>query len=542
MGDQASGSGPSRLNQSGVERATPYAYYALFLLIVANLFNYLDRNIVSALTTAIKAELHFTDAQIGFLLGTAFAVLYGVLGIPMGRIADALSRTRLMACGLALWSAMTALSGSASSFFSLGAARVGVGVGEATANPVSHSLLCDYFPARNRSAVLGCYLASVHLGTGAALVLGGLLLQNWSKWCSNFPGNACALASWRASFLIVGIPGIVLAILIALLREPARPKAHVLPPARKLIAAELSAAIPPFTLFTLASLGGARAAIANIVFMVLLTLASLAIANWTGDWAQWIAVDIGIYSVATWAQVLRHRDAPLYKLTFGCRTFMYSMFGGAFLTCFVGTISVWAVPYAMRTLHADAGHVGVALGIGQLGAAVTSVVVGGFVTDWWKRRDPRAPLWIALIALVVPIPMLFALLSAKTLMGFVAAFCVLTLFSMSWAGSFAALVQDLVLVRMRGTAAAIFSLVMVLTSSGIGPYWTGKISTLTGSLMTGLYSLLVFVPAAATLLLLAAARMRHETTEARYARARSAGEIIPALQQSVAAAPRAAGA
>jgi len=142
----------------------------------------------------------------------------------------------------------------------------------------------------------------------------------------------------------------------------------------------------------------------------------------------------------------------------------------------------------------------------------------------------------------VPIPMLFALLSAKTLGGFVAAFCALTLFSMSWAGSFAALVQDLVLVRMRGAAAAIFSLVMVLTSSGIGPYWTGKISTLTGSLTTGLYSLLVFVPGAAVLLLLAAARLRHETTEARYSRARSAGEIIPGFHQEAAVAPSVAGA
>jgi MFS family permease len=536
-GTQPDESGPARLDRCGVERATPYAYYALFLLVFANLFNYLDRNIVSALTTSIKAELHLTDAQIGFLLGTAFAVLYSVLGIPMGRIADALSRKRLMACGLALWSVMTALSGATSSFVSLGASRVGVGVGEAAANPVSHSLLCDFFPTRNRSAVLGCYLASVHLGIGAALVVGGLLIQHWSSWCSRFPGNACALTSWRASFLIVGAPGILLAILIALLREPARPKSHVTSPGRKIIGAELSATIPPFTVLTLARLGGSRAAISNMVFIVLLTLASVGIASWTGDWAQWIAVGIGVYSVATWAQVLKYKDAPLYALTFGCPTFMFSMFGGAFLTCFVGTIAVWAVPYAMRTLRADAGHVGVALGIAQLATAVTSVVVGGFVTDWWKRRDPRAPIWIALIALLVPIPILFALLSAKTLAGFVAAFCVLTLFSMSWAGSFAALVQDLVLVRKRGTAAAIFSLVMVLTSSGIGPYWAGKISTITGSLTTGLYSLLVFVPAAAALLLLAAIRMRHETAEARYARARSAGEIIQGLHQKSPVAP-----
>jgi len=513
-----------RVSEAGVDRATPYAYYALFLLILANLFNYLDRHIISILAPAIQAELHLTDTQIGFLLGTAFAVLYGVLGIPMGRIADVLSRKRLMAGGLALWSGMTALAGAATGFLSLSAARVGVGLGEATANPVSHSLLCDYFPARNRSAVLGCYLASVYLGIGISLVLGGLLIQHWSSWCSSFPGNACGLTSWRAGFLIVGIPGILLAILIALLREPPRPHWHVSLPPKTVIAREFSAAIPPFTLFTLARLGGARAARSNLLFMGLLTAAALLTAWLTGDWAQWIAVAIGVYSVATWAQVLTYTDPPLFKLTFGCPTFMLVMFGGAFITCFVGTVGIWAAPYAMRTLDADAGQIGLALGAAQLGAAVTSVILGGFIADWWKRRDARAPIWVGLVALFVPIPVLFVLLSAQTLASYIAAFCVLTLFSMSWPGPFAALVQDLVLVRMRGAAAAIFSLVMILTSSGLGPYWAGKISTITGSLTTGLYSLLAFVPVAAVLLFLASRRMRDETPAKRRALAIAAGE------------------
>jgi MFS family permease len=187
--------------QGGVERATPYAYYALFLLAFANMFNYIDRHIVSALSPAIKADLKLDDADIGFLLGTAFAVLYGVLGISMGRIADALSRTRLMAGGLALWSAMTALSGGAMSFATMSGARLGVGVGEATANPVSQSMLSDYFPARNRGAVLGVYLASVHLGTAIALILGGVLLKQWSNWCSVFPTGACEIPGGWAAWL-----------------------------------------------------------------------------------------------------------------------------------------------------------------------------------------------------------------------------------------------------------------------------------------------------------------------------------------------------
>ncbi len=512
--------------QAGVERASPYAYYALFLLAFANMFNYVDRHIVSALAPAIKADLKLDDADMGFLLGTAFAVLYGVLGIAMGRIADALSRTKLMAGGLALWSTMTALSGGATSFASLSAARLGVGVGEATANPVSQSMLSDYFPARNRGAVLGVYLASVHLGHAAALILGGMFLKNWSNMCSVFPDGACGLASWRAAFLIVGLPGLILAVLIFFLREPPRPKAHVSKPAMQIVKQELSSAIPPFTLFSMFKVGGSGALKSNLVLMGALALASSAIAVLTGDTAQWVAVAIGVYSVTTWSQILKHGDAPLFKLTFGCRTFMTMMFGGALLACFVGTIATWAMPYAMRTLGGDAGTIGLSLGMAQFGAAVTSVILGGIVSDWWKKRDPRAPIWIGMIALLVPVPLLFLLLSATTLGGFIAAYSAITLFAMSWAGPFAAEAMGLVMVRMRATASAIFSLVMILMAAGIGPYWVGKISTMSGSLTTGLYSLLAFVPAAALLLLLAARRLRNETPAGRQARARAAGEAV----------------
>ncbi len=512
--------------QGGVERARPYAYYALFLLALANMFNYIDRHIIAALSPAIKADLQLDDADMGFLLGTAFAVLYGVLGISMGRIADALSRTKLMAGGLALWSTMTALSGGAVSFAALGGARLGVGVGEATANPVSQSMLSDYFPAKNRGAVLGVYLASVHLGHAAALILGGLFLSNWITMCGVFPGEACEVASWRAAFLIVGLPGLLLAVLVFFLREPPRPKAHVARPAMQIVRQELGSAIPPFTLFALSRFGGSKAVRTNLVLILVITLVGGTIATLTGDRAQWIAVSIGVYSVTTWSQILRHGDAPLYKLTFGCPTFMTMMFGGALLACFVGTIATWAMPYAMRTLGGDSGTIGLALGAAQFGAAVTSVILGGIVSDWWKKRDARAPIWIGMIALLVPVPLLFLLLSATTLGGYVAAYAAITLFAMSWAGPFAAEAMGLVMVRMRATASAIFSLVMILMAAGIGPYWVGKISTMSGSLTTGLYSLLVFVPAAGILMILAARRLRGETMEGRQARALAAGEAL----------------
>ena len=121
------------------------------MLTLANLLNYLDRQIVSILAQSIKADLKLDDADLGFLLGTAFAVFYSVVGIAMGRISDGLPRKKVMAFGLALWSVMTALGGAATSFAMLGLARIGVGVGEAVANPCSQSLLADIFPPQRRA-------------------------------------------------------------------------------------------------------------------------------------------------------------------------------------------------------------------------------------------------------------------------------------------------------------------------------------------------------------------------------------------------------
>ena len=156
----------------------PYAYYALGVLLMGNILNNLDRYILSILALDIKRDLQLTDAELGFLLGTAFAVFYAIMGIAMGRIADGMSRSRLMATGLTMWSVMTALGGAATSFAMLSATRIGVGIGEATGHPCSHSLLSSYFPARNRALVLAIYTLGAFIGATGAMVIGGLFLEH----------------------------------------------------------------------------------------------------------------------------------------------------------------------------------------------------------------------------------------------------------------------------------------------------------------------------------------------------------------------------
>jgi MFS family permease len=195
------------------ERAEPslrYAWYVAVVLMVCNTFSFVDRQILGLLVTPIKAELLLSDTQIGLLQGLAFGIFYTLLGIPMGRIADHGQRRLLVAAGVFCWSLMTALCAAARSFTTLFLARMGVGVGEATLSPAAFSLLGDYFPRQRLASALSVFSMGIFFGSGLALILGGLVIG--------------ALGSWRLTFLVVGLPGLLVAMLALTIREPKRTK------------------------------------------------------------------------------------------------------------------------------------------------------------------------------------------------------------------------------------------------------------------------------------------------------------------------------
>lgn len=502
------------------------AYFALFVLVLANLFNMLDRSIVSILAQSIKADLRLDDADLGFLLGTAFAVFYSIVGIAMGRISDFVSRKKMLAVGLALWSVMTALGGAATGFATLSMARIGVGVGEAVANPCSHSLLADTFPPRNRALALGTYLTGTFLGTATAMIVGGLFVQNWPKFCSAMPiASACNLAGWKAALIAVGMPGLLLALLVLTLREPARPLREQKYGTFVLILREIGSALPPFTLFSIHGLAGRAGLFGNLRLIAAIAMAvAIAIAV-TGDYAQWIACGLGGYSIVTWGQVQKHGDAPLYRLTYGDRTFVLGIVSTALVASIIAGISAWAAPLALRTFTTvSAARIGLGLGMIYVIGAMLGVVIGGWATDRWKRKDLAAPLLMTCIALLGLIPCILAIVSAKSLEAYFIVYFFLSVFTSLWSGGIAAMIQDLVIPRMRGAAAACHSLVAIVVGSGIGPYWTGKVSKLTGSLGTGIASILILAPLAFYLLWIAIRRLRSETPERRLALAIEAGE------------------
>jgi len=180
----------------------------LGLLFLAYVVNFIDRQILSILLEPIKEEFGVSDSAMGFLTGTAFAIFYAAAGIPIARWADRWVRRSIIALGLAAWSGFTAASGLAQSFIQMAAARIGVGVGEAALSPPAHSLLADYFPPERRATAMGIYSMGIHVGILFGLTLGGMLEEAFG---------------WRKAFFVVGLPGLVLAVLVRLtVREPVR--------------------------------------------------------------------------------------------------------------------------------------------------------------------------------------------------------------------------------------------------------------------------------------------------------------------------------
>lgn len=185
-----------------------YKGYVLLILTGVYTFNFIDRQILVILQESIKSELGLSDTQLGLMTGLTFALFYVTLGIPIARFADRSNRRNIVALSLAVWSAMTALSGLAANFTQLLLARIGVGVGEAGGSPPSHSMISDYFPPEKRATALSVYSLGIYIGILAGYSLGGWLDQHYG---------------WRIALMALGIPGIIYAILLLItVKEPTK--------------------------------------------------------------------------------------------------------------------------------------------------------------------------------------------------------------------------------------------------------------------------------------------------------------------------------
>ena len=516
--------------------ASSYSWYVLMVLVVVYILNFIDRQILSILAVDIKADLGLTDADMGFLGGAAFAVFYALFGIPLGRLADNWSRVKLLSIGLALWSIMTALSGFTRNQAELTMARMGVGVGEATASPTAYSLISDYFPKKQRATALAIYSSGLYIGGGVSLFLGALIVQSWN---AAYPqGGPLGLSGWHAAFVAVGIPGVLVGLWVASLREPVRgamdglvTPAHPAP--FRTFAQDLSMIVPPFTLWG-AYKRGPAALVINLATGGAIAAFAYMMIQLTGNFPQWSAVGFGFYAVFSWASSLRAKDPATFRLIWGTPAFICTTIGYGLVALAAYALTFWSAPYAETVLGLPKKELAFILGANGALSGFLGVIIGGRVADALRTKNPAGRILVVIMGVVGPIIPIGIGYTTDNVILFYAMNFVAVMLGATALGAAAATTQDLVLPRMRGTATAAFFLGTTLVGLSFGPYIVGQISDLAGTMVdgklvgdlrVGILSLIAVAPVALALLI-AAYRTVPTAERTIVERARDAGEPV----------------
>ncbi|MFN6933679.1 MAG: MFS transporter [Tsuneonella sp.] len=492
-----------------------YSWYALGVLVLVYVLNFVDRQILSILANDIKADLKVDDAFLGFLYGTAFAIFYALFGIPLGKLADSWHRVRLMTIGLALWSLMTAVSGFAKNGAMLTGARIGVGVGEATAGPSAYSLISDWFPARLRATALAVYSSGLYIGGGVSLLIGGLIVEGWNE---AYPGGGpLGLVGWQAAFVAVGLPGLFLAAWVFTLREPVRGAIDGIPTPRdpapfRGFLDELVQIIPPLTLIG-ASRRGPLAVVINIAAALFFAGAAIALTYLLpageGNFIkavsdQWLFLAVGYYAVFSWACGQRARDLPTFRLTWGSPAFMATILGYGTVSFVSYAASFFAAPYGEVAFAIPKTQIGWLVGAPAAVAGFLGVIAGGRMADWLFTRFASGRLFVVVFGLLAPVPVIWITFTTQSEAVFYICAAMGQFLAASALGAAAATSQSLVLPRMRGVATATFFLATTLVGLALGPFLAGWVSaTNGGDISLGVRSTLWIVPVGLACLLLA---------------------------------------
>jgi MFS family permease len=444
--------------------------------------------------------------------------------------------------GLALWSSMTAVSGFANSFTMLAIARIGVGIGEASASPAAYSMISDSFPKERRATALSIYSSGLYIGGALSLPIGGLVVARWN---AAYPEPALAplgLAGWQAAFMAVGLPGLLLALWVLTLREPLRgasdgmPQPVVRPNAWRDFGNELLAIIPPLTLINVARIPGAL--LYNLLVLVLVSVVGYGLYRLTGTAPQWAAYALGIYAIFSWVQSLKHRDPPAYLLIWGTPSVVLLAISFGSIAFVTYATSFWIPFYVeehfygggsapsrfMSGLTAKA-EVGIIIGWTAALSAAVGVILGGYLSDLWRQRNPRGRIYVNMLSALLPMPIVAFLLTTDSLTAFYWVNPVAHLIASAWVGAAVATLQDLVLPRMRATAGATYILGTTMIGLALGPYFAGQMMGEERNIARGIAMLYLMPPL--TLLGLWLGSRRIAALEAtKVERARAAGEPI----------------
>jgi len=531
-------------------RTSRAAWTALLLISLTQAMSMVDRQILAILVPRIKADLHVGDAEMGLLYGTVFALFYALFSLPLGRLADGWVRTRLLSLSIAGWSVMTAMAGFANGFGMLALTRLGVGMGEASVQPAGMSLLSDHFPKERRGTVTAVVAASIALGLGGALWIGGATADAWDH---AWPAGAAPLGlrGWQAAFLVSALPGLLLAIALWRMQEPMRGAAdgiaHIPDPAPFRASLEtLTSILPVLNWIGFARRkAGTATWLVNLAGLAAIIVAMIALAGWTdglrtvapppltimgmqlsGNGLQFAVTGFGLYVVLNWLQALKLRDPPAFAIIAGTPALTLLFVIAALQSVINYGVMAWSPSFIIKTYGASPADIGLKFGALVAGIGIVGPLLAGPLSDWMQKRIRGGRIYVTLGALIVSPILAFVTYRAPTLGAFYLAFTCYSLALTMWLPPIYAGFMDLVLPRMRGTVMSFYILTMTIFGLGTGPYAVGLVSDVNGGrLGEAILSLYWLAP---VLVILAAVLIRQlprdEATV--LARARGAGETV----------------
>jgi MFS family permease len=449
-----------------------YSSYALGLLTLINVVNYMERNVIFALFEPIKRDLHLTDAHLGWL-GAAYVLVFSIAALPVGVLSDLRSRTGMTAFGVALWSAFTSLGGLVRSFAQLVFCRAAVGLGGAAANAAGTALVADFFSGPARALAMSIFTAGLALGGVLGILIAGQLE---------------AAYGWRVAFLALGLPGFGLALLASRLRDPLHWGA--LQP----IADELR------------SLGlGARAMIMRgLPLLAGLTLG--AVGAWIANnrYGAGSAVDAAVFAVFTalglaWNIVLwvrRSRRTSLnsnsqltlgmesalqdliraFNTVLGTPTLVWVFVGGALISFGMNGIIGWAPAFMTRELGLTVASASILLGKWGLVFGIAGTLCGGFLADYLQKRRPWARVVVSSIGFLLGGPLAIWLLTIRDLNLFIPVFCAAFFFLTWYNGPLTSVIFDVTPQRISTTVAGAYLLFIHLAGDAVALPLVGFLS------------------------------------------------------------------
>jgi MFS transporter, Spinster family, sphingosine-1-phosphate transporter len=376
------------------------ANFGLAVLAFINLFSYLDRFVVSGVLESLKhSDLGLSDTNLGSLM-SGFLIVYTLLAPVFGALGDRRSRPRLIAMGVACWSFATALSGFAVNYLTLFAARAAVGVGEAAYVTIAPSLLSDYFPVRQRGRVMAIFFCAIPVGSALGYVVGGLVDKHYG---------------WRAAFFVAGTPGLLLAALCLLLRDPPRGIQD-----RAGAVGEAAPSTP-------------RSSISR---------------------ETWV----------TYGQLLRNKPYALTVLGYAAYTFA------------IGGLGVWMPSFLERARGIPRSEATVSFGTIVVITGFIGTFVGGWMGDYFAKNSRQAYLWLSAIATLIAAPFVWLALTTNNHSLYVTYMVVAQLCLFLSTGPINAAIINLVIASERATAIALSVFAIHLLGDAISPLIVGALS------------------------------------------------------------------